>query len=144
VLNEILNATSFKFFIAGVCASLVAWFGGWDTLLKFLVFLVVFDYITGIIAAWVEKKVSSNIGARGIAKKICLFIPIGIAFWLDQLFGSDSVLRSMAIGFYIGNEGISLTENLTRIGVPMPPFITESLQQVGKLLHLKNPMDKDS
>jgi len=141
-LDEIINGLSFKLLTGAVCGSLVAWFGGWDTLFKFLVFLVVLDYLTGIIAAWTEQKVSSNIGAKGIAKKVCLFIPVGIAYWLDQLFGSDSVLRSMAIGFYIGNEGISLTENLTRIGVPMPPFITESLQQVGKLLHLKNSTDK--
>lgn len=103
--------------------------GGWDMLLKTLVGLVVVDYILGVTAAMINKEVNSNIGYRGIWKKVMLFVPVGICFSLDQILGTE-VLRNVSIWFYIGNEGISIVENLGKAGVPIPKFMREILTQL--------------
>ena len=103
--------------------------GGWDLALQILVIFVVFDYITGVVAAWHEKELDSNVGFYGIAKKILLFIPVAIGFWLDQFTGQE-ILRNIAIFFYIANEGISILENLGRCGVSIPPALLDALGQL--------------
>ncbi len=103
--------------------------GGWDMLLKTLVFLVITDYILGVLAAGINEEINSNVGFKGIFKKVILFVPVGVAYALDQVLGSE-VLRNMAIWFYIGNEGISITENLGKAGVPIPKFMREILVQL--------------
>ncbi|WP_313757085.1 phage holin family protein [Tissierella sp.] len=103
--------------------------GGWDMLLKTLVGLVVADYILGVIAAGINNEVNSSVGYKGIFKKAMLFIPIGICYSLDQLFGTE-MLRNVSIWFYIGNEGISIIENLGKAGVPIPKFLGEILIQL--------------
>lgn len=105
--------------------------GGWDTSLRVLVMFVVLDYATGIVAAYLEKKLDSSVGFKGITRKVLLFIPVGVACYLDQLLGQQ-VLRSLAIWFYLANEGLSLVENLGRCGVPIPPAIMGALQQLKK------------
>lgn len=109
--------------------------GGWDMLLKTLVLLVITDYILGITAAGINGEVNSNVGFKGIFRKVILFVPVGVAYALDQVLGSE-VLRNMAIWFYIGNEGISIVENLGKAGVPIPKFMREILVQ------LKDTSDK--
>jgi toxin secretion/phage lysis holin len=110
---------------------LVGLLGGWDMALKVLVLFVVIDYITGLSAAWYEKKLDSNVGLRGIAKKILLFVPVAIGFWLDTLLNTE-VLRSLAIFFYIANEGLSVLENLSRMDIPVPAGIKDALEQMQK------------
>ena len=105
--------------------------GSWDMALKVLVIFVVFDYITGITAAWYKKKLNSDIGMKGIAKKILLFVPVSIGYWLDNLLGQE-VLRSIAILFYVVNEGLSITENLARVGIPFPPALLDAFNQLKK------------
>jgi len=105
--------------------------GGWDLAMQILVLFVVLDYITGIVAAWHEKKLDSNIGLFGIAKKILLFVPVAVAYWLDQFTGQE-ILRNIAIFFYVTNEGLSILENLGRCGVAIPPVLLEALQQLKK------------
>ena len=105
--------------------------GGWDIALKVLILFVVFDYITGLTAAWYEKKLDSNIGMKGIAKKILLFVPVVIGCWLDTWLGQE-VLRSVTILFYVVNEGLSIAENLAKVGVPFPPALLDALNQLKK------------
>jgi len=119
----------FKWVVVATGTTITTILGGWDMALKALVFFVVCDYITGLVAAWKEKALDSNIGLYGIAKKIMLFIPIALGFWLDQILGSD-ILRSVAVFFYLGNEGLSILENLGRAGVPVPSVILDALQQL--------------
>lgn len=109
-----------------VGGTIVGFLGGWDTALKVLVIFVVLDYITGLVAAWYEKKLDSNVGARGIAKKILMFVPVAIGYWLDVLLQQE-VLRSITIFFYIANEGLSVVENLSRAGIPFPQPIKDAL-----------------
>jgi len=130
-LGELFNGLSFKLTIAAVGGMITGALGGWDTALKALFIFVLFDYFTGLSAAWCEKKLNSEVGAKGIVKKICLFVPVGVCFWLDNITG-QSFLRSIAIFFYIANEGLSIIENLGRMGIPIPPFIKTALEQLKK------------
>lgn len=110
---------------------LVGLLGGWDIALKVLLIFVIADYLTGLSAAWYQKKLNSEIGLKGIIKKFCLFIPVGIGFWLDSLTGTE-FLRSLAIFFYIANEGISILENLAKMGILIPGAVKEALEQLKK------------
>ena len=97
--------------------------------LQVLVLFVVLDYITGLVAAYGEQSLNSRVGFKGIAKKILLFAPVAVAYWLDMLLGQE-ILRSLAIFFYIANEGLSMLENLGRAGVPFPEQIQTALEQL--------------
>lgn len=118
-----------KYSVALVGGLLTTLLGGWDVALKVLVIFIVLDYITGLVAAYENKELNSRTGFKGIAKKILLFVPIMVAYQLDILLGQE-VLRSLAIFFYLANEGLSLIENLGRAGVPMFPAIEEALEQL--------------
>lgn len=128
-MNNIITGIKVAFALIG--GWITAVLGGWDTALQVLVLFVVMDYITGLIAAWSEKCLDSRIGFRGIAKKILLFVPIAICYALDQVLGQE-ILRSLAIFFYIANEGLSIVENLGRAGVPVPDALGEALEQLKK------------
>lgn len=110
--------------------TVVSWLlGGWDMALQILVLFVVADYLTGLCAAWREKSLDSNVGFYGIAKKILLFVPIAIGYWLDLLTGQE-ILRNICIFFYMANEGLSILENLGRCGVDIPSFLQKALLQL--------------
>lgn len=110
----------------------LGWYmGGCDGLLYALIAFVVVDYITGVMCAIVDKKLSSEVGFRGIFKKVLIFILVGIANILDQnIIGTGSVLRTAAIFFYISNEGVSLIENAAHLGLPVPGAIKNVLEQL--------------
>ena len=105
--------------------------GGCDGLLIALVVFVVADYITGVMCAIADKKLSSEVGFRGICRKVLIFILVGIANILDvHVIGTGSVLRTAVIFFYISNEGVSLLENASHLGLPVPQKIKEVLEQL--------------
>ena len=109
----------------------LGWFlGGCDGLMYALIAFVVVDYITGIMCAIVDKKLSSEVGFKGICKKVLIFLLVGMANILDvNIIGSGSVLRTAAIFFYLSNEGVSLLENAAHLGLPVPNAMKEVLQQ---------------
>lgn len=112
--------------------------GDFDGLMWALITFVVLDYLTGVLAAAVKKQLSSQVGARGIAKKLLMFVIIIIANIVDvQVIGSSHVLRSVTIMFYIANESISILENAGSLGVPIPKKILSVLEQ------LKDKQEKD-
>jgi toxin secretion/phage lysis holin len=105
--------------------------GGCDGLLIALVIFVVADYITGIMCAIVDRKLSSEVGFKGICKKVLIFMLVGIANILDlQVVGTGSVLRTAIIFFYLSNEGISLLENAGHLGLPIPKKLMDILEQL--------------
>jgi toxin secretion/phage lysis holin len=105
--------------------------GGLDGFLYALVAFVVTDYLTGLMAAAVEKKLSSEIGFKGIFRKVLIFMLVGIGHILDtRVIGDGSVLRTAVIFFYISNEGISIIENAGRIGLPIPQKLKAILEQL--------------
>ena len=110
----------------------LGWFlGGCDGLMYALIAFVIVDYITGIMCAIVDKRLSSAVGFKGICKKVLIFLLVGVANILDvNIIGSGSVLRTAAIFFYLSNEGVSLLENASHLGLPVPNAIKEVLQQL--------------
>jgi len=106
-------------------------FGGSDGFLYALIAFAAVDYLTGVMAAVVEKKVSSEVGFRGIFKKILIFMLVGIGHVIDgQVIGGGNVLRTALIFFYLSNEGISILENACRIGLPIPQKLKDVFTQL--------------
>ena len=105
--------------------------GGCDGLLIALVMFVVMDYISGVMCAIADKTLSSEVGFKGICRKVLIFVLVGIANILDvQVIGTGSVLRTAIVFFYISNEGISLLENAGHLGLPIPEKIKTVLEQL--------------
>lgn len=105
--------------------------GGCDGLLVALVVFAAVDYITGVMCAVADKKLSSEVGFKGICRKVLIFLLVGIANILDvQVIGTGSVLRTAVIFFYISNEGVSLLENAVHLGLPIPEQMKAVLEQL--------------
>ena len=105
--------------------------GGNDGLLIALVLFVAVDYLTGVMCAVSDKVLSSNVGFKGICRKVLIFLLVGIANILDvHVIGTGSVLRTAVIFFYISNEGVSLLENAAHLGLPVPGKIKAVLEQL--------------
>ena len=105
--------------------------GGCDGLLYALLAFVVIDYITGMMCAIADRKLSSEVGFKGICRKVLIFLLVGIANVLDvNVIGTGSVLRTAVIFFYISNEGVSLLENAAHLGLPVPEAIKTVLEQL--------------
>jgi toxin secretion/phage lysis holin len=127
--NEIL-----RYVLAGLCAACGFLFGDMNGVMIALIVLIILDYVTGVLAAVVEHKLSSEIGAKGIAKKVFMLLIVAVANIVDiNVIGGDMhTLKSVAIVFYIANEAISLLENAGRLGVPLPKKVLDVLAQLKK------------
>ena len=110
----------------------LGWFlGGCDGLLYALIAFVAIDYITGVMCAVIDHRLSSEVGFKGIFKKVLIFLLVGVANILDvQVIGTGCVLRTAVIFFYISNEGVSLLENAAYLGLPVPEKIKMVLEQL--------------
>lgn len=136
-MKEFWNGIQFVFTMIG--GWLGYFLGGCDGLLIALVMFVVMDYISGVMCAIADKNLSSEVGFKGICRKVLIFILMGIANILDvQVIGTGSVLRTAIIFFYISNEGVSLLENAAHLGLPVP----EKLKVVLKQLHDKSDKEE--
>ena len=114
--------------------------GGMDGLLIALVVFITIDYITGIMCAIIDKKLSSEVGFKGIFKKVLILMLVGIANVIDvHVVGTGSALRGAVICFYLSNEGLSLLENASYIGLPVPERLKEVLAQ----LHNRDKRESD-
>ena len=117
--------------MAGICTILSFLFGDMEGLMVALIALIILDYISGVIAAAVEKRLSSAVGAKGIAKKIFMLLIVALANIVDiNVIGDGHVLKTVTVVFYICNECISLIENAGRIGVPVPKKLLDVLEQL--------------
>lgn len=105
--------------------------GGCDGLLYALLLFVALDYLTGVMCAIVDRRLSSRIGFKGICKKVLIFCLVGIGHTLDMhIIGTGSVLRTAVIFFYLSNEGLSLMENAAYLGLPIPVKLKGVLEQL--------------
>lgn len=128
-MKEFWNTVQMVF--AAIGGWLGYFLGGCDGLLYALIAFVVIDYITGVMCAVADKKLSSEVGFKGICRKVLIFLLVGIANILDvQVIGSGSVLRTAVIFFYISNEGVSLVENAAHLGLPVPDKLKDVLEQL--------------
>src|SRR5690606_19122690 len=102
--------------------------GGWDAVFLALVTLACLDYLTGWASAGVGGRLSSDVGRRGIVKKVGMFVVISVCHIMDQLGGlGEPILRTVAIWWYIANEALSIVENLGEVGVPIPGRLRQAL-----------------
>ena len=128
-MKEFWNTIQLAF--AAVGGWLGYFLGGCDGLLYALLAFVVIDYITGVMYAIADKNLSSEVGFKGICRKVLIFLLVGIANVLDvQVIGTGSVLRTAVIFFYFSNEGVSLLENAAHLGLPVPEKIKTVLEQL--------------
>ena len=105
--------------------------GGCDGLLYALIAFVAIDYITGVMCAISDKTLSSEVGFKGICRKVLIFLLVGIGHIVDaQVIGSGGVMRTAVIFFYLSNEGISLIENAAHLGLPVPDKLKAVLEQL--------------
>ena len=109
-------------------------FGGWDLALKILITFMVLDYVTGVI-----KTLNSEVGFRGLIKKCMILAVLIVGVELDRMLGNGGtwVFRTLVAYFYIANEGISLLENISNLGVPIPNKIKTALEQLNNEEDLK-------
>lgn len=115
---------------AGAAASFL--FGGWSAALGTLVFFVVADYVTGVVAAGGQGELSSKAGMKGISKKVFIFLLVAVAHHVDQYLGAGSTFRDGTVVFFVANEALSIIENAGRMGVPIPPKFEQMLEQLNK------------
>lgn len=128
-MKEFWNSVQMVFTAVG---GWLGWFlGGCDGLLYALIAFVAIDYITGVMCAINDHSLSSEVGFRGICRKVLIFLLVGIANIMDvNVIGTGSVLRTAVIFFYISNEGVSLMENAAHLGLPVPEKIKVVLEQL--------------
>lgn len=125
-----------KLAAAQIGAIIGAFIGNITGMIWALLIFAIIDYITGVTAAILEHNLSSEIGFRGITRKVLLFMIVGVANVLDvYVIGSGGVCRSMVLVFYIANEGLSIIENVARCGVPVPEKLKVILKQLEEEEH---------
>ena len=128
-MKEFWNTIQLVF--AAVGGWLGYFLGGCDGLLIALVIFVTCDYLTGIMCAIADKKLSSEVGFKGICRKVLIFTLVGIGNILDvYVLGGTGVLRTAVIFFYLSNEGVNLLENAAHLGLPIPEKLKEVLEQL--------------
>lgn len=103
-------------------------YGGWSVLLGVLLTFVVFDYVSGMMAAYVEGRLKSEIGFKRIPKKIMIFAMVAVAHLVDKAIGTNNLFRDATIFFYLANELLSIIENAGRIGLPVPEQIKQAVE----------------
>lgn len=128
-MKELWN--TFQAVIAALGGWLGYFLGGCDGLLYALIAFVVLDYITGVLCAIADRRLSSAVGFKGICRKVLIFALVGIANILDvHVIGTGCVVRTATIFFYISNEGVSILENAANLGLPVPKKVKEVLKQL--------------
>ncbi|KOF56821.1 hypothetical protein AGR56_09175 [Clostridium sp. DMHC 10] len=126
-----MNRNVFNTLVAVLGGLFTYLLGGWDTCLIVLVAFMALDYATGVIGGWIQKNLNSNKGFKGILRKTTIIIVVIVAVLLDRLLKNGTwVFRTLVCYFYIGNEAISLLENVVKIGIPVPKKLVDALEQL--------------
>lgn len=131
IITAAIGQTGKETVISAVLGAIVGYLGGWDAALRVLVWLMVADYLSGLFAAVKTKSVNSEVMFWGGVRKSVVLGVIALAAACDQLVGDDApVFRTLAVYFYAGREGLSVVENLAKLGIPMPPGMSGFLEQL--------------
>ena len=118
--------------ITAISSTILYLLGGWDIALKCLIVVMIIDYLTGVLSAIYNKKLNSNIGTKGIVKKVGYLCIVALSTIIDIITGQTGVIRTLVIYFFVANEGISIIENIAEMGVPMPKKLIDALEQLKK------------
>ena len=125
ILNWIKGATAA---IGGIAAYI---WGGWDPLIIVLVAMVSIDYITGVINAGLQHGLSSQVGFKGLLKKIVIFMIVAVGTLIDRIIpATNAAVRTAVCMYYIANEGLSILENAAEMGLPLPSALKKVLGQI--------------
>ena len=128
-MKEFWTIIQSLFFAVG--AWLGYFLGGCDGLLCALVIFVAVDYVTGVMCAVADKKLSSAVGFKGICRKVLIFLLVGLAHILDtQILNETGILRTAVIFFFLSNDGLSILENAAHLGLPIPQALKDVLEQL--------------
>ena len=128
-MKEFWNGIQLVFAVIG---GWLGWFlGECDGLMYALIAFVIADYVTGVMCAVSDKRLSSEVGFKGICRKVLIFVLVGMANILDMhVIGTGRVLRTAVLFFYISNEGVSVLENAGHLGLPVPAKLLDVLEQL--------------
>lgn len=143
-MGEIEKVFNFETFLTGGTVALIlGLLGGWDAMLKLVLIAMVLDWITGLIKSIKQKTLSSRTGFNGIIRKSVMLMVVAFAVGLDEVLNlqGDTVnARFIVLMFYMGNESLSMLENIEAIGVPIPSKLRDMLIQCRK----KGEVDNDN
>ena len=141
-MKELWN--TFQAVIAALGGWLGYFLGGCAGLLYALIVFVILDYITGVLCAIADRRLSSAVGFKGICRKVLIFALVGIANILDvHVIGTGCVVRTATIFFYISNEGVSILENAANLGLPIPKKVKDVLRQLHEGAESENKNERD-
>lgn len=129
-IGETSRETALGGMIAAVGTAVTSALGGWDKALQVLIMLMIADYLTGVLGAIKQKKLNSETMFWGGVRKGVVLVVIALATMCDSLVGNDPIIRTVALYFYSGREGLSVVENLGVLGVPLPAQLTRFLEQL--------------
>lgn len=121
---------SVNVFVSGIISVVVYGLGGLDLALQTLLLLIVLDYTTGVLKAFHQKKLNSEIGLQGIIKKVGYLIVVAVAVVVDRNIGNTGAIRTVVIYFFVSNEGISILENWGAMGLKLPEQLMKALEQL--------------
>ena len=121
-----------KSVLAAIATGAVYLFGGFDVALNCLLIAIVLDYLTGVIKAYVKKELSSEVGLKGILKKVGVLIVVMLGVLVDRVTGETGAVRTLVIYYFVANEGLSIIENLGAAGVPIPAKLKKALKALKK------------
>lgn len=123
---------SFKLIFASLLTFISKFYSKVDYSLIVLISVILIDYITGLIKAYVNKELNSKIGFKGLLKKLGIFVIILLSFEIDKLILANGALKSMTVFYYVSIECLSIFENFGKIGIPIPNFLKGKLQQLNQ------------
>lgn len=127
MIEKLFN--DFSIIVSIIGGFLCSFLGGWDVILKALVVIIVLDYITGVLKAICTKTLSSEVGFKGLIRKIVIFIVVALAVIIQEVVGGHIPLREITIMFFVCNEAISLLENASEF-IPIPKKLKDTLIQL--------------
>lgn len=151
-MNEFLGIikgiipTQVQFEWGGIVATLGTLFSylcGWNRAVEALVWLMVLDYVSGIMAAYINTNMTldSRKGYRGIVKKVMILLLVSLAHFMDRAIG-QIIVQTVVVWFFIGNEGLSIVENASKAGLPIPKKLQATLEQLRAEKGVEKPCDK--
>ena len=117
---------------AGIGTAIIWLVGGFDIAMQCLLIAIVIDYISGLIKAYNTRTLDSKIGFKGILKKVGILCIVCLAVVVDRITGESGALRTLVIYYFVANEGLSILENLSIAGLPIPQSIKKALQALKK------------
>ena len=124
-------ANTMTIIFGGIITAVSGFLGGMDGIMYALIAFISIDYITGVAVAIKQKKLSSEVGFWGLVRKVCILVLVGVAHFIDlNVMGTGDIFRTAIALYYIGNEGVSLLENIGNLGVKLPKKLIDILVQI--------------